>query len=250
MTASGRLAGKVALVTGASRGMGAAEAALFVAEGATVVLTDVNDTEGQALAASLGAQARYVHHDVADEASWAALVADVEAAHGRVDVLVNNAGISREGRIDAVDWTDFDVMVRVNQRGVLLGMQAVIQAMRRAGGGSIVNIASAAAMQGEPELIAYTGTKFAVRGMTQVAASELAADGIRVNVLHPGVIDTPMHQQNSPERQSWLVERIPLKRFGEPREIAEVALFLASDAASYVTGADIVVDGGLLLNTR
>jgi 3alpha(or 20beta)-hydroxysteroid dehydrogenase len=250
VTGRGRLEGKVAIVTGAARGMGAAEAALFVDEGAVVVLTDVRDDEGNALAKELGDRAEYVHHDVGDEAEWVDLVQHVETAHGSVDILVNNAGISRGGSLEDLVWDDFDLMVRVNQRGVLLGMRAVIAPMRRAGRGSIINVASAAALRGEPELIAYTGTKFAVRGMTQVAAAELARDDIRVNVLHPGVIDTPMHQQNSPERQSWLVDRIPLGRFGETREIAEMALFLASDASSYITGADFSVDGGLPLPTR
>lgn len=250
MIGLGRLNGKVAIVTGAARGMGAAEAALFVDEGAFVVLTDVNDDEGSALAESLGARAEYVHHDVGDEASWTSLVKHVDGVRGGVDILINNAGISRGGTLEGFNWDDFDLMVRVNQRGVLLGMRAVIEPMRRAGRGSIVNIASAAALRGEPELIAYTGTKFAVRGMTQVAAAELAPDNIRVNVLHPGVIDTPMHQQNSPERQEWLASRIPLKRFGETKEIAEMALFLASDASSYITGADFAVDGGICLAAR
>jgi len=249
-TGLGRLRGKVAIVTGAARGMGAAEAALFVEEGAFVVLADVNDDEGTALAKSLGEQSEYVHHDVGDETSWTELVKHVDEAHGRVDVLINNAGVSRGGTLEAFEWADFDLMVRVNQRGVLLGMRSVTEPMRRAGGGSIVNVASAAALRGEPELIAYTGTKFAVRGMTQVAAAELAPDNIRVNVLHPGVIDTPMHQQNSAERQEWLANRIPLKRFGNTMEIAEMALFLASDAASYITGSDFSVDGGIFLASR
>ena len=250
MSGHGRLDGKVAIVTGAARGMGATEAALFVDEGASVVLTDVNDDDGRALAASLGKQAEYVHHDVGDEDSWNELIKRVDDAHGRVDVLINNAGVSRGGTLEAFEWADFDLMVRVNQRGVLLGMRSVIAPMRRAGGGSIVNVASAAALRGEPELIAYTGTKFAVRGMTQVAAAELAPDNIRVNVLHPGVIDTPMHQQNSAERQEWLANRIPLKRFGSTTEIAEMALFLASDASSYITGSDFSVDGGIFLASR
>lgn len=249
-TSAGRLDGRVAIVTGAARGMGAAEAALFAAEGATVVLTDVNDEEGHATAESIGDGAEYVHHDVGDVDSWTQLIEQVEGTHGSVDVLVNNAGVSRGGTLENLQWDDFDLMVRVNQRGVLLGMRAVIGPMRRAGGGSIINVASAAALRGEPELIAYSGTKFAVRGMTQSAASELAPDKIRVNVLHPGVIDTPMHQQNSKERQEWLVERIPLKRFGEANEIAEMALFLASDASAYITGTDFAVDGGLFLSVR
>jgi len=245
---SGRLEGKVAIVTGAARGMGAAEATLFAAEGAKVVLTDVMDSEGRALAVSLGDSASYFHHDVASESDWAAVVAQVEKEHGRIDILVNNAGISRGSTTDQFWPDEFDLMVRVNQQGVLLGMRAVAAAMRRAGGGSIVNIASGAGVRGEPGLIAYSGTKFAVRGMTQVAAVELAADNIRVNVVNPGVIDTPMNAQNSPERLAVLLSRVPLKRMGHPREIAETVLFLASDASSYVTGADINVDGGFLLH--
>ncbi|WP_382309792.1 glucose 1-dehydrogenase [Herbiconiux sp. UC225_62] len=250
LTDTGRLHGKVAIVTGAARGMGAAEAALFIAEGATVVLTDVIDDEGVALAESLGARAEFRHHDVGEESEWRALVTYVEDSYGRVDILINNAGISRAGLIEDFPLEDFDLMVRVNQRGVLLGMRSVIAPMRRAGGGSIINIASAAAIRAEPEHVIYSGTKFAVRGMTQVAAAELAADGIRVNVIHPGGADTPMQRNaNSPERRAWLVERIPLKRLAEPSEIAEMALFLASDSALYITGADFVVDGGILLNT-
>jgi 3alpha(or 20beta)-hydroxysteroid dehydrogenase len=250
MTGLGRLEGRIAIVTGAARGMGAAEATLFVDEGAFVVLTDVDDDAGSALAGSLGERAQYIHHDVGDEDAWRDLVERVERTHGSVDVLVNNAGVSRGGTLESFTWEDFDLMVRVNQRGVLLGMRAMIAPMRRAGGGSIINIASAAALKGEPELIAYSGTKFAVRGMTQSAASELAPDNIRVNVIHPGVIDTPMHQQNPADRQEWLIERIPLKRFGEAREIAEMALFLASDASSYITGTDFSVDGGFPLSVR
>lgn len=244
---TGRLEGKVAVVTGAASGMGAAEAALFIEEGATVVLTDVADAAGSALAASLGDRAEFHHHDVGDEAAWRDLVSSVESAHGGVDVLVNNAGVSIADPIDHLSLDDFDVMVRVNQRGVLLGMRAVIGPMRRAGRGSIVNIASGAALRGEVGLTAYSGTKFAVRGMTQVAAKELAPDGIRVNVVHPGCIDTPMHRLNPADRQAELIERIPMRRFGEPREVAEMALFLASDASSYLTGADFTVDGGILL---
>jgi 3alpha(or 20beta)-hydroxysteroid dehydrogenase len=250
VTGLGRLDGKVAIVTGAARGMGAAEATLFAEEGAFVVLADINDGEGIALSDSLGECSEYIHHDVGDEGSWAELVKHVEEAHGSVDVLINNAGISRAGKLQDLNWDDFDLMVRVNQRGVLLGMQAVIEPMRRAGRGSIVNVASVAAVRGEPDLIAYTGTKFAVRGMTQVAAAELAPDNIRVNVLLPGCIDTPMHQQNSADRQEWLTRRIPLRRFGDGREVAEMAMFLASDASSYITGSDFTVDGGISLESH
>lgn len=250
MSGPGLLGGRVAIVTGAARGMGAAEAALFVEQGATVVLTDVTDDAGEALAAELGERADYVHLDVGDESEWTRLVEYVESRHGRVDVLVNNAGVSRGGTLEGFLWEDFDLQVRVNQRGPVLGMRAVIGPMRRAGGGSIVNVASAAALRGEPELVTYSGTKFALRGMSQAAASELAADNIRVNVLHPGVIDTPMNAQNSPERLEWLAARIPLGRLGRPEEVAQMALFLASDMSSYVTGCDFSVDGGVHLAKR
>jgi 3alpha(or 20beta)-hydroxysteroid dehydrogenase len=242
-----RLEGRVAIVTGAASGMGAAEASLFVDEGADVLLADVNDADGAALAEELGPNARFVHHDVGDEESWRELVEHVDSLHGRLDVLVNNAGLSRVAPLIDLSLGDFDAMVQVNQKGVLLGMRAVRAVMGRSGGGSIINIASTAALRGIKGLLAYTGTKFAVRGMTQVAALELASEHIRVNVIHPGAIDTPMHRENTPERQAELLELIPLKRFGRPEDVAQMALFLASDAASYVTGADFVVDGGVLL---
>jgi len=245
-----RLPGKVAIVTGAASGMGAAEARLFAAEGARVVLADVDDEAGAALARQIGGPASYWHLNVADHDSWAALITRVETAHGQVDILVNNAGIARENSVDDHRPEEFAQMVGVNQHGVMLGMNAVAGPMRRAGGGSIVNIASIAGVRGEPDMLAYTGTKFAVQGMTQVAAAELAADNIRVNVINPGVIDTPMHRQNTEEREQWLSQRIPLGRFGKPEEVARTALFLASDEASYITGADIRVDGGILLNRR
>lgn len=250
MTEVGRLDGKVAIVTGAARGMGAAEAALFAAQGAVVIVADVSDAEGEALADQLGAQAEYAHLDVSDEGEWTRLVQHVESTHGRVDILVNNAGVSRGGTLEGLLWEDFDLQVNVNQRGPLLGMRAVVDPMRRAGGGSIVNVGSGAALRGEPELVAYSGTKFALRGMSQSAASELAASKIRVNSLHPGVIDTPMNAQNSPERLEWLASRIPLARMGQPEEVAQLALFLASDMSSYVTGCDFSVDGGVHLTVR
>jgi 3alpha(or 20beta)-hydroxysteroid dehydrogenase len=242
-----RLEGKTAIITGAARGQGAAEAARFVAEGARVVLTDILDAEGKTVADELGDRAEYRHHDVGDDADWRELLEHVEAAYGGVDVLVNNAGISKAGSIEDFSWEDFDAMVRINQRGVLLGMRSVIAPMRRAGGGSIINIASGSALRGMAQFVCYSGTKFAVRGMTQVAAAELGPDNIRVNVIHPGCIDTPMHQLNSPERQEMLLERIPLKRFGESDEVANLAVFLASDESAYVTGSDFQVDGGIML---
>lgn len=250
LMAGDRLTGKIAVVTGAASGMGAAEARLFAAEGALVVLADIDDSTGGALAEQIGERASYWHLDVADHDSWSTLVSRVETTHGRIDILINNAGIARENSVDDYRPDEFAQMVAVNQLGVMLGMNAVADPMRRAGGGSIVNIASIAGVRGEPDMLAYTGTKFAIQGMTQVVAAELAAANIRVNVINPGVIDTPMHRQNTEERARWLSERIPLGRFGKPDEVAQAALFLASDEASYVTGADLRVDGGILLNRR
>lgn len=245
---AGRLADKVAVVTGGARGMGAAEAELFVAEGAHVFIADVNDADGKSLAKRLGDSAEYLHHDVGEQGDWVDLVEHVRVTRGGVDILVNNAGVSRSGGIDDFSWDDFDVMVRVNQRGVLLGMQAVLASMRSRGAGSIVNIASGAALRGWTGLLVYSGTKFAVRGMSQAAAAELAKDNIRVNVVHPGCIDTPMHQQNPAETQEKLLARIPMNRFGKPTDVAAMALFLASDESSYITGSDFAVDGGILLS--
>lgn len=242
-----QLDGKIAIITGAARGQGAAEAARFVSEGARVVVADVLDDEGRSTAEDLGDCAEYHHCDVGDADDWARLVAHVEATHGRIDVLVNNAGISRTGSIDDFLWEDFDAMVRINQRGVLLGMRAVAATMRRARRGSIINIASGAALRGMADLICYTGTKFAVRGMSQAAAAELGSDNIRVNLVHPGCIDTPMHRQSSAKRQQTLLHRIPLGRFGHVTEVADVVVFLASDASTYITGSDFQVDGGFLL---
>jgi 3alpha(or 20beta)-hydroxysteroid dehydrogenase len=242
-----RLEAKVAIVTGAASGMGAAVASAFVAEGARVVLTDINDEGGKDLADQLGTRAEFRHLDVGEEDEWTELVQHIESVHGSVDVLVNNAGITRAGTIRDLQWSDFDLMVRVNQRGVLLGMRAVIGSMQRAGAGSIINIGSGASLRGMADLLAYSATKFAVRGMTQSAALELASDNVRVNVIHPGCIDTPMHRQSSVERQRMLLGRIPLGRFGEPADVATMALFLATDEACYITGADFTVDGGILL---
>lgn len=247
MSGDGRLSGKVAIITGAARGMGAATSARFVAEGARVVVTDIDKDAGLAFAESLGAAAEFVQLDVGDETEWSSVVEAAEEKHGSIDILINNAGFSQVGSVEDFALKDFDGMVRVNQLGVLLGMRAVLAPMRRAGRGSIVNVASAAALHGLAGLVVYSGTKFAVRGMSQAAATELAPDNIRVNMIHPGATDTAMHQQNSAEWKAALLANIPLNRFGQPEDIAEMALFLASDSSSYITGSDFVVDGGFLL---
>lgn len=241
----GRLTGKVAIITGAARGQGAAEAALFVSEGARVLLTDVLEDEGRHQAEVLGEHARFVRHDVGDEGDWDAVVAAAHQTFGAVDVLVNNAGIFRGSPIVTTSVDEFDLLYRINQRGVFLGIRAAARVMSGTGG-SIVNISSGAGLTGAPDMIGYVASKFAVTGMTRAAALELAPRGIRVNSVHPGAIDTPMVAANPQDMVAAVVAATPLGRIGRPEEVAEVALFLASDASSYMTGAAVPVDGGSL----
>jgi 3alpha(or 20beta)-hydroxysteroid dehydrogenase len=238
----GRLDGKVAIITGAARGQGAAEARLFVAEGASVVLADVLDDEGQAVAAELGAAATYVHLDVTDEDQWQAAVALAEERYGPVTVLVNNAGILHFQAVHKTELADFDRVMRVNVQGVFLGMKSVTGSMSRAGGGSIVNISSTAGLQGLPYLGAYVASKWAVRGLTKTAAIDLGHKNIRVNSVHPGGIDTPMVAGTSADAPFY--KRLPVPRMGSADEAARAVLFLASDEASYIAGAELAVDGG------
>lgn len=239
------LAGKVAIITGASSGQGAAEAKLFIEEGAKVVLTDVNPS-GQELAATLGANALFVSHDVSDAKSWDDVISATIENFGTVDILVNNAGVHKSGAIQDTDLDTWDFHYRVNQLGVFLGMRAVINVMKKAGRGSIINISSGAGMSNMPGFFAYATTKWAVRGMSKLASSDLAPFGIRVNSVHPGIINTPMlHNTNTAERIAFYDSIIPLGRRGDSEEIASVVLFLASDASSYMTGAELLVDGGI-----
>ena len=245
----GKLDGKVVLVTGAARGQGEAEARLFTAEGARVVLGDVRDAEGQAVAESLGASACYLHHDVSDPQSWARLVTQARQRFGRVDGLVNNAGILLP-MISLLDMKleQYRKLIDVNQVGTFLGVQAVARALVEAGGGgSIVNIGSTAALRGYALCIGYNDSKFAVRGITRTAAIELSRHKIRVNVIHPGYIDTVMGR-GTEIGEDWTgqIPNIPLGRYGQPIEIARLALFLLSDDASYCTGAEFLADGGEL----
>lgn len=241
----GVLDDKVALVTGASRGQGEAEARLFVAEGAKVVLGDVLDNEGAAVAADIGDDATYVHLDVTSEADWEAAVDEATSRYGKLDVLINNAGIFRLAPVEAMILDDWSAVIAVNQTGVFLGMRSVIPAMRAAGGGSIVNISSIDGMIGSSNSLAYVASKFAVRGMTKVAAIELGKDGIRVNSIHPGGIMTPMVTEALPaEAAEGMFKMTPLGRIGQPEEVAEMAKWLASDLSSYSTGSEFVIDGG------
>ena len=239
-----RLAGKVAIITGAAQGMGAAHAKAFIEQGAKVVLTDLNEEKGVALAAELGENALFVKQNVASEEEWATVVAKAEEAFGPVNVLVNNAGISLNKFMLELSLDEYMKIVNINQVSVFLGMKAVASSMTKAGGGSIVNISSINGLVGGA--VGYTDTKFAVRGMTKAAALNLAHMGIRVNSVHPGVIATPMiMQEDAKDAIQEFAKHIPLKRISQPEEVSQLVVFLASDESSYSTGAEFVVDGGI-----
>jgi len=240
----GVLDGKVAIITGAARGQGAAEARSFSAEGARVVLTDVLDAEGGALVAEIGGGARFVHHDVSQEREWAAVVHETLRAFGRVDILVNNAGIHWIRPLEEETTEGFERIWRVNLLGPFLGMRAVVAPMRAAGGGSIVNISSTAGMVGLPGHSAYGAAKWGLRGLTKTAALELGTDSIRVNSVHPGAIKTAMLPADRDELGEGRFAGLPLGRAGEATEVAALVTFLASDASAYMTGAELVIDGG------
>ena len=253
----GRLDNKVAIISGAARGQGEAEARLFAEEGARVVLGDVLDDRGAQVAAEIGDAAIYVTLDVRDEGSWAHAVAAAEHDFGPVVVLVNNAGILRFSTMMDTPLEQFREVFEVNQVGPFLGMKAVVPSMTRAGGGSIVNISSTNGLSGFPATISYTSTKWALRGMTRTAAMELGPLGIRVNSIHPGGIDTEMLRPGGEvaglpdaDELNRRFGHTPLRRVGQPIEIARLALFLASDDASYCTGAEFVADGGMLAGPR
>jgi 3alpha(or 20beta)-hydroxysteroid dehydrogenase len=245
---SARLGGKVALVTGAARGIGAAIAHRFAAEGANLLLTDADEAGARQVATDIGNGAGAHPHDVTREAEWEAVAAWALQIHGRIDVLVNNAGVFLAATLEETTLEDFRRVQEVNQVGVFLGMRTVAPGMAERGSGSIVNLSSVAGLMGSPYLVAYAASKWAVRGMTKVAAKELAASGVRVNSLHPGQIDTDMHtrqRERTPELIDRLVAAIPARRIGDAQEVADAALFLASDESRYVTGSELVVDGGV-----
>lgn len=245
MNASVRtLAGRTALVTGGARGIGAAIVRTLHEAGANVLVTDVLTEEGEALAAELGARAAFLEHDVGDASAWDSAVAAAIDRFGGLDILVNNAGIYLPGEIATAPLEEFERMIRVNQTGVFLGMQRALEPLKRSGEGAIVNISSIAGLKGFPGAAAYVGTKWAVRGMTKTAAVEFAPFGIRVNSIHPGFIDTPMLDHNSEDANAAGVEATPLKRKGRPDEIADAVLYLAGATGSYVTAAELAVDGG------
>ena len=247
---AGRLEGKVALITGAASGQGAAEARLFAAEGASVVVADVDEPGGRTVADELGAHGGFVPLDVTDEHQWVTVAEQAVAAFGGVDVLVNNAGVGfPPRRIEDERPEEHDRVLATNLRGVYLGMRTVVPLMTARGGGSIVNISSIDGLVGVAGMTSYAASKFAVTGMTRTAALELGRRGIRVNSIHPGVIETPMVQAAPPDMQARLqrlLDRQPIPRMGRPEEVAYLALYLASDESSYCTGAQFVIDGGHL----
>ena len=246
----GKLEGKVALITGGARGMGKSHVRHFIAEGARVVFGDVRDDQGKFVAAKLDeGSGRYVHLDVTSEDDWAAAVTATEEAFGRLDVLVNNAGILTFAPIAEMPLDGFRRVLEVNAVGCWLGMKAVIGPMTKAGGGSIVNVSSVEGFTGAAGLSAYSASKFAVRGMTKAAAQELAEFGIRVNSVHPGGVMTRMVLESEDARADSaeaFMKAMPLHRFADPVEISRLVAYLASDESSYSTGSEFVADGGLL----
>lgn len=242
-----RLHQKIALITGGARGMGASHAKLFIEHGAKVVITDILEKEGSLMAESLGENALFLKHDVTSLAQWQDVVAKTEAHFGPINVLINNAGIALSLPIDDMREEDFDKVYQINQKSVFLGMKTVAPSMRKAKGGSIINISSISGIVGQPAGVAYNGTKFAVRGMTKALAIELGSDNIRVNSVHPGVIDTPMTQTKEIQAAIQpMIQSLALKRSAQPIEISQMCLYLASDDSSYCTGSEFVADGGFI----
>jgi 3alpha(or 20beta)-hydroxysteroid dehydrogenase len=234
-----RLAGKIALISGGARGMGAAHARAMVAEGAKVVIGDLLDDEGRALAEDLGGDARYVHLDVTSADDWATAVATAVDEFGRLNVLVNNAGIANFGRIGTYTIQQWNLILAINVTGAFLGITAARDALVAAAPSSIVNVSSLAGLRGSPAMHGYVASKFALRGLTKSVALELGGDNVRANSVHPGVIRTPMTNDLD------LGQRIgALRRVGEPEEVSALVLYLASDESSFQTGAEFVVDGG------
>ena len=246
----GRLGGKVALISGAARGQGACHARMMAQEGACVVLGDIVDDEGRQVAEAInaaGGRATYVHLNVTREADWSAAVAKAEEVYGKLNVLVNNAGILIRSSIEETTEDDLDRIMAVNVKGVFMGVKYAIPAMRRAGGGSIINISSTAGLVGSPgETAAYSATKGGVRLFTKSTAVQHAREQIRCNSIHPGPIETDMirDMMESPDMLEKRMQRLPLKRIGKPEDISYGVIYLASDESSFVTGSELVIDGG------
>lgn len=242
-----RLKDKHVIVTGAAQGQGAAIARAFVGEGARVVIADLADHAGTMLAEELGDAAYFSHHDVSDPVSWSRVVAEAEERFAApVNVLVNNAGVLRFGEVDTMPLDDLDLLINVNMRGCFYGMRAVAPSMKQHRQGSIINCSSVEGLAGMSSLTAYTGTKFAIRGMTKAAAVELGAYGVRVNSVHPGMIDTAMTRDvGGDAAMQWGATRVPLERVGTPEDVAPLYVYLASDESGYTTGGEFAVDGGV-----
>lgn len=239
-----RLLDKVAIITGGARGMGESHVRRFVEEGAKVVFTDINEEVGEKLSSELGDNALFVKHDVTDEAGWLEVIEKAEAAFGPVNVLVNNAGISMSKSIFDMSVEDYKKIIDINQISVFLGIKAVLPSMQKAEGGSIVNISSMNGIVGGA--VGYTDSKFAVRGLTKAAALQVGHLGIRVNSVHPGVIETPMVTEgDAVEQIKEFAKHIPLRRMAQSEEVTNMVLFLASSDSSYSTGSEFIIDGGL-----
>jgi 3alpha(or 20beta)-hydroxysteroid dehydrogenase len=239
--------GRVVLVTGGARGQGAEHCRAFAAEGGLVLIADVLDEPGEALARTIGEQARYRHLDVTDEAGWHSAVDYCEDELGPVGVLVNNAGINSRANIAAMQLADFEAVMRVNLTGAFLGIKTITPSLRRAGGGAIVNISSISGIGGAPESPAYSCSKWAIRGLTKCAALDLAGDGIRVNTVIPGLIDTTMVRPPEASYDALLernLKNLLIPRIGSVVDVAAAVLFLAGDRSSYITGSELLVDGG------
>lgn len=246
---AGRLEGRVALITGAAQGIGEAIARRFAAEGASVVVTDINVEEGTQVAKDIGTRATFLELDVSQPDAWTAAMDATSEVFGPLSILVNNAGFSQYMPIAFLTLDDYMAVINTNQVGTFLGMKAALAPMQAAGGGSIINVSSIFGLVGTPMLASYTATKFAIAGMTRVAAGEFAGSGIRVNCLHPGGVDTPaVSSTGSIDIAGAFAKGVPLQRIGTADEVAGAALFFASDDSSYCTGASLAVDGGMIAN--
>lgn len=239
-----RLKNKVAIITGGARGMGAAHVRLFVREGAKVVFTDLNEEEGRILEQEMGSNTKFIKHDVTDAEGWNKVIEETEKIFGAVNILVNNAGIAANKSILEMTEGEYRKIVDINQVSVFLGIKSVISSMKKVDNASIINISSMNGIIGGA--IGYTDTKFAVRGMTKAAALQLSPFGIRVNSVHPGVIETPMVTEGAVgEATKQFAKQIPMRRMAKPEEVSNLVLYLASDESSYSTGSEFIIDGGI-----